>query len=134
LRPMEVHRLRWEDIDLSGGYIHVSALKSKTRQRRLVQISGNLSKWLNLKGNLPCKNFVKRFNAVRLAAGINKWPHDALRHSFASYHLAMHGSADRTATEMGHRGTDMLFRHYRELVSNKDAKDFWAIVPKKSCE
>ena len=52
-----------------------------------------------------------------------------MRHTFASYHLAMHCSPDKTAHELGHRDTTMLYRHYRELVPNSDAKLFWEIKP-----
>lgn len=61
-------------------------------------------------------------DGLRLAARIKEWPHDAMRHSYASYHLAMHGSADKTSTELGHRSTEMLFRHYREPVTKHDAE------------
>ncbi|SVD43360.1 uncharacterized protein METZ01_LOCUS396214, partial [marine metagenome] len=40
-----------------------------------------------------------------------------------------HGSADRTAHELGHRDTKMLFGHYRELVSRNHAAQFWDISP-----
>ena len=44
IRPMEIQRLSWRNI--SGQYIEVSAGKSKTRQRRLVEVLPNLSSWL----------------------------------------------------------------------------------------
>ena len=47
-----------------------------------------------------------------------------MRHSFASYHLALHESADKTALEMGHRDTRMLFRHYREIVTKGEAVEY----------
>tara|TARA_Y100001934_G_scaffold186713_1_gene220328 strand:- start:448 stop:618 length:171 start_codon:yes stop_codon:yes gene_type:complete len=52
-----------------------------------------------------------------------------MRHSFASYHLAYHQSADKTALEMGHRDTQMLYRHYRSVVSKDEAAKFWKIEP-----
>jgi integrase len=58
------------------------------------------------------------------------WPQDCLRHSFASYHLAMFESAEKTALQMGHNSTDMLFRHYRELVTKEQAEKFWALMPR----
>ena len=54
---------------------------------------------------------------------------DIMRHSYASYHLAFHQSADKTALEMGHRDTQMLFRHYRELVTKEEAQAYWKIEP-----
>jgi hypothetical protein len=35
-----------------------------------------------------------------------------------------------TALEAGHTET-ILFKHYRELVSEEDAKEFWDILPVK---
>ena len=79
---------------------------------------------------LPPPNWRKRFDKVRLMAGIDEWPPDCMRHSFASYHLAAHGSADMTAAQMGHRSTEMIFQHYRELVTPKQAAAWFAITPK----
>jgi integrase len=58
-----------------------------------------------------------------------EWKPDIMRHSYASYHLAFHQSADKTALEMGHRDTPMLFRHYRELVTKEEAQAYWKIEP-----
>jgi hypothetical protein len=54
-----------------------------------------------------------------------------LRHSFASYHLAYHRDAARTALELGHKSTTLLFTNYRELVTKSDAIRYWAIKPQK---
>ena len=43
LRVAEIKALDWKDVDLAGGFIHVSAAKSKTRSRRLVPILDNLA-------------------------------------------------------------------------------------------
>ena len=53
-----------------------------------------------------------------------------MRHSFGSYYLALHEDAPRTALQMGHTRTDVLFNHYRDLVSREDAAAFWSIVPR----
>lgn len=148
IRPEEIVRLRPRDV--RGEHVEVRADASKTRQRRLVDLAPNLRAWLSRCGalELPPRNWRGRMYQVRRAAGFasarrrmvggrerweslpgDPWPHDVLRHSFASYHLAMHGSADRTALQMGHRSTDMLFRHYRELVTKAEAEKFWGIRP-----
>ena len=57
------------------------------------------------------------------------WGQDIMRHTYASYHLAYHCSSDRTAHELGNRDTTMLYRHYRELVTEEDAQKFWSIKP-----
>jgi integrase len=52
-----------------------------------------------------------------------------LRHSFASYHLAHFKNANELALEMGHTNSEMIFRHYRELVQPKEAARYWQITP-----
>jgi integrase len=68
----------------------------------------------------------------RAQAGLSKWPSNALRHSFGSYHLEHFKNAARTALEMGHRNQDLLFAAYRELVSPETAKQYWSILPAES--
>ena len=126
VRPEETMRLNWGNITEHG--INISGHKAKTRQRRLVTIADNLAAWLKLGGNLPPHNRQKRLEAIRRTAGV-AWGHDIMRHTFASYHLAYHGSPDRTAHELGHRDTQMLYRHYRQLVTREAAEAFWAIGP-----
>ena len=57
------------------------------------------------------------------------WANDIMRHSYGSYHLAKHQDAAMTALQMGHIRTDILFNHYRELVSREDADAYWKIRP-----
>ena len=148
IRPEEIEKMEAKDVNIDRGFAEVRAEVSKTRQRRLVDLSENAKAWLRKGLVLPPVNYRGRLNNSRKAIGFEgyrkervdgaevwikvpglKWPHDAMRHSFASYHLAMHGSADRTATQMGHRSTEMLFRHYRELVTKSEAERFWSIFP-----
>jgi hypothetical protein len=46
VRLQEIARLNWQDVFRVPGHIEISATKSKTRQRRLVQIVPALSAWL----------------------------------------------------------------------------------------
>jgi integrase/recombinase XerD len=130
IRPEEIQVMPWSLVNLDERFIEVPAAIAKTRKRRIVKIPDNaadlLAKIKRRKGDICPANFRKKFRAVRAAAGV-AWSHDCMRHSFASYHLAEFGSADKTATEMGHRDTDMLYAHYRELVRPADAKAFWEI-------
>ena len=65
-------------------------------------------------------------------ATLKPWPDNALRHSFASYHLAHHKNAGDLALQMGHTDTKLIFQSYRELVTAKEAATYWAILPKKA--
>ena len=126
VRPLEIQRLQQQDIN--DQYIEIAAAKAKTRKRRLVSLSNNLKAWLRLGGDLPPINKPKRLSRILQKAGL-EWKPDIMRHSYASYHLALHQSADKTALEMGHRDTNMLFRHYRELVTKEEAQAYWRIEP-----
>ena len=46
VRPTEISRLSWSDIDLNLQEIHIRAEHSKTRTARIVHISDNLLAWL----------------------------------------------------------------------------------------
>lgn len=127
LRPEEIKRLAW--VDVKEGFIEVQAAKSKTRQRRLVTIEGNLEKWLDRGGNLPPTRPLLKRRLIIKQCGV-QWHHDGMRHTYASNHLAHYENPNKTAHELGHRDTNMLYRHYRELVSNAVASDYWSISPK----
>lgn len=133
VRPEEMRRLRWQHLDFDAGLIEVEARHSKTAQRRLVTMSDNLKAWLapwrKAKGKVVPDGDRELREAAMVAAKIKTWPVDVLRHSFASYHLAMHDNAAKTALEMGHSTTAMLFEHYRNLVKPEVAKAWWAILP-----
>jgi integrase len=96
----------------------------------------NLREWLlplrKHKGNVTQDDFRYLFPAARISAGIADWPGNALRHSFASYHLAHFKNAAELALEMGHTKQQMIFDHYRELVKPKEAERYWKIQPATS--
>lgn len=139
LRAAEVERLDWSQVDLESRLIEVSAKNSKTATRRLVKILPNLAAWLaplhQKKGSVVPLNLRWLFVDTRKRAGINKWPSNALRHSYASYHLAHFKDAAALALEMGHTNTGMIFQHYREVVKPKDAEGYWKVVaaPSTNC-
>lgn len=133
LRPEELRRLDWEEIDFKGGFIEIKASKSKTGKRRLVAVSKNLSAWLapyvGESGRVVKPNERKHRLAAMKSAGLERWPADVLRHSFASYHVAQHKDLNATALELGHTSTKMLFQHYREAVKPEAARQWWALMP-----
>lgn len=133
LRPAEISRLDWKEIRLERGYIEVTAAKSKTASRRLVNILPNLREWLqtanNRSGAVSPPNTRKLTDAARIRAGLDEWPSNALRHGYGSYHLAEFQNAATLALEMGHTTTTTLFVHYREVVTPEAAARYWRIVP-----
>jgi integrase len=135
LRCAEIERLDWSEIDFDGGQIEVTAEKSKSKiANRFVPIQPNLRKWLyplrKLRGSVtPQENFRELFDQAREADGFDEWPDNALRHSFASYHVAQFKDAKALALKMGHTDSGILFNHYRALVKPKEAERYWNISP-----
>lgn len=145
LRPeSEMQRLVWERVHRDRGFLEVSGEVglSKTGMRRLVKLEPALVAWIDsvFGEQWPAAGRVwpteitgrRRWREAKCAAGFgpgNKWPGDLLRHSFASYHLAMWEDAAATALQLGHTSTKMLFQHYREVVMKGDAVKFWGICP-----
>ena len=132
LRPEELRRLRWDDVNMTEGIITIGAEIAKTRQIRHVTISKNLKEWLWFQ---PCTNPLTYHNFDHVRRTICKkldlkWPHDCMRHTFSTFHLSMHRDAALTAHELGHtQGVDLLYTHYRGLATKEEAKTFWNILP-----
>lgn len=138
LRAAEIVRLDWKEINLDRNFIEVTARKSKTASRRLVTIQPNLRAWLKpfrrKEGFLVPARLSEKVNAARKSAGIQSWPHNALRHSYASFHLAKFQDANALALQLGHTTTKLIFEHYREVVSPQEAEAYWSIrPPRKKC-
>ena len=136
LRRAELERLDWSEIDFDENFIEVTAKKAKTARRRLVEMQPNLREWLlpvrKHAGKITPANFRKQFEAVRTTARIAEWPDNALRHSFASYHIAHFKDAKSLALEMGHTTTTLIFSNYRQLVKPKEAEQYWNIRPQSA--
>lgn len=135
LRAAELEKLDWAEVDLESGHIEVTAMKSKTKRRRLVPVSDNLAAWIRplaaLAGPVAPVGLRKRFDAVKARAGLKEWPQNAMRHSFGSYRLAACADAARVSLEMGNSPA-MVFAHYRELVKPADAARYWNIRPESA--
>ncbi len=130
LRPFELSRVSAESINLATRTITIEARHSKSRQRRFVHIEGALYGWLRGRALEP-KTYWQVHRLIHLASteALVYLAPDVLRHSFASHHLALYGSAAKTAHELGHRSEEMLYRHYRELVSKEEAKTYFSLYP-----
>jgi integrase len=137
LRHAEIQRLEWDEVHLLGdaeseGYIEVKAKKAKTASRRLVPVTENLRLWLlpyGLRtGNVsPYVNMTKQFLKHADSVGVT-WKHNALRHSFVSYRVAMIQNVAQVALEAGN-SPRMVFDNYRALVTPNDANRWFEIIP-----
>jgi integrase len=141
LRTAEIERLNWSDVDFASGYIRVTAAQAKTGSRRLVPLMDNLRSWLlpYARGSGPIIELANLANGIQRLirkfkssneqpAGRAKWKHNGLRHSFCSYRLAIVKNAAQVALEAGN-SPQMIFQHYRELVTEREANDWFSTIP-----
>jgi integrase len=143
LRDSEIQQLEWNEVNQARGFIEVKAAKAKSARRRLVAMQPNLAAWLRPYSGLtgavvpgadtqsstrrdPARGKLLR---VRKAAGMTKWPRNGLRHSFCSYRLAATNNAHLLASELGHTTSQLVFQHYREVVTPEEAERYWKIAP-----
>ena len=147
LRSAEICRLDWNRVNLDSGYITVDAGIAKTNSRHLIPIQSNLRAWLEpyiksqgkVVGLANVPNALHRLiEATRPTDPRNpegklkpavQWRHNALRHSFCSYRLAQIKNTAEVALEAGN-SPQMIFKHYRELVTPEHGEKWFSICPK----
>lgn len=127
VRTSEAHLMREEHLKLDQNLIEVPAANAKTRRRRLITIQPNLRAWLDLGGELRPIGLMTVRSTIRLSKV--PWGANVTRHSFVSYHVARFENASKTALEAGN-SEQMVFAHYRALVTPAAAAEYWSIVPK----
>lgn len=134
VRPREVHRLTWKDIDLEENSITIHSLCSKTGGVRQVEICSSLKRLLapfanGKKNERVCpKNWQKRWRDIRNDSGFkNVWVQDILRHTYASYHAKRFKDLPRLQLNMGHYDLSLLRSRYVNMrgISHADARDFF---------
>ena len=120
---------------------------AKKRRLRTVPIPENAIEWFL---RCPCRtgavtksefenDYQRRFQKLLHLADfgdfekgrwVSRWKRNAMRHSYGSYHYALENDPIRTSVNMGHKtGDDILFEHYRSLVSKGDAERYFDIKP-----
>lgn len=140
IRPAEVCRLSWGDVDLKEGVVYLRPRHSKTGGARQVTLAPVLRRWL--KRFVPrCKtsqewaetpltpaDWVRLWRDLRTESGLYPWRPDTLRHTFASYHLKKHKSLDLLQTEMGHSNPRQLRTRYLNMrgITTEMCKAFWS--------
>lgn len=135
LRAAEISRLDWSEVHLTGPerFIEVKAAKAKTASRRTVPIADNCVEWLApfAAASGPVCPFERPdkqcFQRLGPAAGV-PWKHNALRHSFISYRLAVTKNVHQVSLEAGNT-PQMIFKHYRQLVTESQSTEWFGIVP-----
>lgn len=137
IRPTEIRRLEWEDIDLDTGTIFISNQKAKTDRSRYIEMPETLKAWVNdyapglleRTGSVTGANWKRKIQLIRQQAGIATEGRDQLRKTFASMHLAAYEDVSKTRSILGHETSEVLFTNYRGAVAKKTALQFWDILP-----
>jgi integrase len=138
----ELQKLEWSDIDLNDKVVTIRPEVSKTNRRRFIDLSNNAKLWLEIyhrHGGQTIGKIVQytesELRARRQrnwkAAGITRWIQQAMRHTYCSNWLAMHGDVNKLVLQSGHDSVDTMWRNYHKGVQKAEAEVFWAIRPPK---
>lgn len=141
LRPEEVapedrsekQGLDWKNILWDKKKVDVPAAVSKTRRRRFAPLTpaaaAFLQGWKGKTGPVaPDKRFCHYLPKLKKKNEAIIWKPDALRHSFASYRLAILKDIQELSLEMGN-SPSMIHTHYLDLKHAGEAKKWFGIRP-----
>ena len=135
VRPYEVARLHWADVDLTERVLYINPAHSKTGGARQVPLRAPLPLILRAAGKgqpqecgVVPRNWTRRWKALRRAAGFERWVPDTLRHTFASYHFKRFGNSSQLQWEMGHTGQELLRTRYLNMrgITAGRTRRFWS--------
>ena len=138
IRPEEIRRLEWKDVNLEEGIIHIRADVAKTKKARFLDMPENLIQWLAICDSSTdlvfprSESSLKRWRAAAYQEADIPSIQDGARHSMATYYLALH-TIEETTELLGH-ADKVLFRHYKGLVKGRKtkAKAYFGIKPGKA--
>lgn len=133
IRPNEVARLHWHNVDLNQKAIFIMPRHSKTGGARKVTIHRPLLRILSdCEGTADSpicpSRWLYHWRELRKAAGWTKehpWVQDALRHTYASYHLQRFKNYEELQCEIGHRDSHLLRTRYVDMRGVGDTQAFW---------
>jgi len=129
-------RLDWSAIDLRENFVKLPASITKTKQGRHIEISENCRAWF-MPHSGQGRIFPHSENVLRDRLAELREKHNVptikhgTRHAFASFWLAQHGDINQLCRFLGHDDPQTTFKHYAKAATAREAKKFWAIMPKK---
>ena len=129
LRTGEILRLKPEHVKTAEGVIRIDGEVSKVREPRMVTIQPNLGAWLKA---YPLEKFPiipANLQHIREKVAV-EFPltHDVMRHTFISMFVAKFRSIGEAAIQAGN-SEGIIRRHYLDLKSPEEAKQFFGILP-----
>lgn len=126
--------LQWENVLWAKGKIDVPANVSKTGRRRFAPLlpvaAAWLAPWRSAQGRVIQRDYMSKWTAQWARAAGIQWKPDGLRHSYASYRLAITQDLPALALEMGN-SQHMLHTHYLDLKHEDEAREWFGIMPEE---
>lgn len=137
LRPMELSRLRWEDLLWDQGHVAVRPeVAGKTLRERFVPMEGAVKALETVerpkrKGGggrsvkvCGYKDPVRISTLLKEAGIVPVWTQDVMRHSYISYRIARGDSLARIAEEAGNSEGVIRRRYRRPVMASEGARFF----------
>lgn len=144
IRSAELLRLQWENFHWEEEVIELGSDQTKTASRRLVPMLPALRAWIDphaksaglvLNYSLPvclAEAFATTAERATETRGSDApplpWKRNGLRHSYASYRLAVTSNVSELSLEMGN-SPQKIFSSYRKLVTRAHAEAWFNVTP-----
>lgn len=144
LRPMEICRIRWQEIHVTDQRLNIEAQVSKIREHRLIEhippiLWELLSPLAKPMGRVVPEDNEDRANfrwirTRKLAAKVAGVPlgHDIIRHTFATHLVALTGNLAVTAHVLGHHDLRMIARHYNGVATRVEGMAYFDLDPDRA--
>ncbi len=152
MRTSAISKVEYDEITMREGILTPAEKTKKNRRNYIENLPDNLWAWLERTPKSAFgwehRKWTKRKETALRRAGLlvngdqlkkpdkngiipekKIPPHNAFRHSFASYHVAWKRDFQDTALIMSHQGTEILFKHYRGVAKKEDADRYFNIYP-----
>lgn len=125
--------LQWQDIKWHRKVVDVPPEVAKDRRRRFAPLTpaaaAFLLPWKDKTGPVCPRKAMHKYRLRWAEDAKVPWKNDGLRHSFASYRLALTKDMAALSLEMGN-SPHMIHRHYLDLKHASEGKAWFAIRPK----
>jgi integrase len=138
IRTEEAKRLAWDAVrlDEEHPFVVIGPEIAKKRRIRNVPLPAVAVAWLQrwkrgakVTRSESVNDYQKRFERLCRLADI-PWESNSMRHSFGTYHYALHGNSIETARILGHKADDStLFAHYRALATKAQGEAYFSAYP-----
>lgn len=117
MRPHATQNIHWEHIDFTRKRIVIPPEFSKSGEPELVErLPAAVWAWLRAyrqkAGRISFPKHDRAYREVKRACGIQDWPADVGRHTFASNLYGLTGSIEEVARALLHHTTKITLKHY----------------------